>query len=219
MEDRTQPLIAANGKEDITTVSARTPRADERRQVIAQAATALIAERGFEGLRTRDVAARVGVNIATLHYYFATKEALIAGVADYLSEQFRTVHAPLHTGKGTPRERLRQEFADARYYRTDCPEMWIAIHELTQHAERDAATAGILRRLEHYWYVGIDSILTDGVAAGEFRSDLDLEATTNLFRAFIRGSYLTMRDLYEFDRACMQFERFLLPPAAEESAS
>ena len=39
-----------------------------------------LAEAGFEGLRTRDVAADAGVNIATLHYYFPSKEALIRGV-------------------------------------------------------------------------------------------------------------------------------------------
>jgi hypothetical protein len=40
---------------------------EKRRQELVQAAFNLIAEHGFEGLRTRDVAAEVGVNIATLH--------------------------------------------------------------------------------------------------------------------------------------------------------
>jgi AcrR family transcriptional regulator len=47
------------------------------------AAFSQIAEHGFEGLRTRDVAAEVGVNIATLHYYFPTKESLIRGVLEH----------------------------------------------------------------------------------------------------------------------------------------
>ena len=55
------------------------PRFDRRRALVAAAYTR-IANEGFEGLRTRDVAADVGVNIATLHYYFPTKEALIRGV-------------------------------------------------------------------------------------------------------------------------------------------
>jgi len=40
---------------------------ERRRQELVHAAFNLIAEHGFEGLRTRDVAAEVGVNIATLH--------------------------------------------------------------------------------------------------------------------------------------------------------
>ncbi|TMC63676.1 MAG: helix-turn-helix transcriptional regulator [Chloroflexota bacterium] len=50
---------------------------EDREQALVEAAFNQIAERGFEGLRTREVAAGVGLNIATLHYYFPTKEALI----------------------------------------------------------------------------------------------------------------------------------------------
>src|SRR6266480_4421461 len=54
-------------------------RKEGREQALVQAAFNQIAERGFEGLRTREVAAGVGLNIATLHYYFPTKEAPISG--------------------------------------------------------------------------------------------------------------------------------------------
>ncbi|MDB5535826.1 MAG: TetR/AcrR family transcriptional regulator, partial [Devosia sp.] len=42
---------------------------DDRKVAIALAARALIVEKGMEGLRTRDIADRVGINIATLHYH------------------------------------------------------------------------------------------------------------------------------------------------------
>ncbi len=191
-------------------VLAHTARGDARRHDLVRAATALIAERGFEGLRTRDIAARAGVNIATLHYYFVTKEALVSGVADYISEQFRTVHAPqIYTGAGTPLERLRQEFADTRYYRTECPAIWMAVQELTQHAERDPAIASIIQRLEHHWYASIDRILIDGVEEGVFRPDLDISAATHILLAFARGSRATVHDLHTFDRACAELERWL----------
>src|SRR2546430_7157743 len=62
--------------ENNNSARARTTHADERRRSLVLAAYDLIAEKGFEDLRTRDVAARAGVNIATLHYYFASKEDL-----------------------------------------------------------------------------------------------------------------------------------------------
>ena len=73
----------------------------ERQEALVQAAYDLLAERGFEGLRTRDVAAKVGVNIATLHYYYPTKEKLIRGVVAYAMERFRTTLQPA----GSPGER------------------------------------------------------------------------------------------------------------------
>src|ERR1700757_1598382 len=86
-----------------------------RRDSLGRAAFACLAADGFEGLRTRSVADRAGVNIATLHYYFPTKEALIGGVADFLASRFVTLHAPRKPSTGSPAlDRLQQEFADAR---------------------------------------------------------------------------------------------------------
>src|SRR5215831_17477564 len=56
---------------------------DDRRHALILAAYQSIAKKGFEGLRTREVAATVGIHSATLHHYFPTKEALIQGVIDY----------------------------------------------------------------------------------------------------------------------------------------
>src|SRR5437773_9775968 len=66
------------------------PRAHEsgRRGELIMAAYRRLATDGFEGLRTRDIAADVGVNIATLHYYFPTKEALIRSVIGYAMQRF-----------------------------------------------------------------------------------------------------------------------------------
>jgi AcrR family transcriptional regulator len=71
---------------------------DGRRRELVIAAYELIAESGLEELRTRDIAAKVGINISTLHYYFETKEDLIAAVVDHMTELFRTLRAPLPVG-------------------------------------------------------------------------------------------------------------------------
>ncbi len=68
---------------------------DDRRAAIAIAARALIVEKGVEGLRTRDIAQRVGINVATLHYHVPSKEALIALVAEVAAPGLRpTGHRP-----------------------------------------------------------------------------------------------------------------------------
>src|ERR1700726_1447566 len=84
-----------------------------RRADLLQAAFDVVAEAGFEGLRTRAVAARAGVNIATLHYYFPSKQDLIEGVAQLLSANFVTLHGSAPRPSGFPfLDRLRQEFSD-----------------------------------------------------------------------------------------------------------
>src|SRR5262245_14153381 len=88
--------------DDLPTRVVREPAA-ERREALVAAAYQRIAREGFEGLRTRDVAADVGVNIATLHYYFPSKEALIRGVIGQAMLLFRATLP----AEGAPEERLR----------------------------------------------------------------------------------------------------------------
>ena len=89
---------------------------EERRQSLVEAAYHLIAEGGFEQLRTRDIAARAGVNIATLHSYFARKEDLIQGVVEYLLRQFMTAYLPGSSFEmRTPLEQIRGELAEMQY--------------------------------------------------------------------------------------------------------
>ncbi len=54
----------------------------ETRRGILRAAEASFATAGFVGATTRQVAARAGVNVATLHYHFGNKEKLYRAVLD-----------------------------------------------------------------------------------------------------------------------------------------
>jgi len=47
---------------------------------ILAAAEEVFAARGYQGASTREIAARSGVNISSLHYHWASKETLYAGV-------------------------------------------------------------------------------------------------------------------------------------------
>ncbi|HLY29423.1 MAG TPA: TetR/AcrR family transcriptional regulator, partial [Ktedonobacterales bacterium] len=94
-----------------------TPRGGAQRRALTVAAYHLIAEKGFEHFRTRDVAQRVGVNIATLHYYFPSKEDLIRSVVDYLADQFATRNEPYANTQSEPLAEVRRELTDTLYQR------------------------------------------------------------------------------------------------------
>src|SRR5580658_3175560 len=95
-----------------------------RRTALLQAAFDVVAEVGFEGLRTRGVADRVGVNIATLHYYFPSKQDLIEGLSILIGARFVTLHGPPPKPSGFPAlDNLRQEFSDGRFYLEHHPDL------------------------------------------------------------------------------------------------
>ena len=74
----------------------------ETRRGILRAAEESFATAGFVGATTRQVAARAGVNVATLHYHFGNKEKLYRAVLDSASGAEFTVPG---VGKA-PAERL-----------------------------------------------------------------------------------------------------------------
>ena len=72
-----------------------------REQILEAARTALV-EVGFEHITTRCIAEVAGVNIATLHYYFGTKEALLAEAVQYtLSRSTERIRAAIDTAPTT----------------------------------------------------------------------------------------------------------------------
>jgi AcrR family transcriptional regulator len=147
-----------------------------------------IAAKGFEGLRVREVAAQAGINNATLHYHFPTKEALIQGVVGHLLEEFRSGRAPRHEGREpTPIDELHYEFEDTRYRLRDTPEMYVALMELYVRSRRDPAIARVLESLERRWTKHLAGILERGVRTGVFRPDLDLDEAAALIMVQIKG--------------------------------
>src|SRR3979490_1390254 len=113
---------------------------EDRQQAPARAAFNQIAEGGFEGLRTREVAAGVGLNIATLHYYYPTKEALIRGVVAHAMDRFRSTLAP----HGSPPAHLRNHLRAVRKLLRDEPEVGAVMGELALRSARDPAMARIM---------------------------------------------------------------------------
>lgn len=149
---------------------------DDRRIAIAQAARAIIIEKGLEGLRTRDIAERVGINIATLHYHVPTKEALVTLVAASLREDFKA-SAQRHPRADLPGlQQLRIEFVEFAEIVADSPELIAVLSELIDRARRDPSIAEIILPMQSFWTGQYAEIFRTGVSDGSFRPDLDPEA-------------------------------------------
>src|SRR3981081_4572815 len=174
---------------------------EQRREELIQAAFNQIAEHGFEGLRTRDVASEVGVNIATLHYYFPTKEALIGGVLDHAMERFRSTLAP----HGSPSDQLRNHLRAVRKLMTDEPELADVMGELALRSTRDKSIAAMLDKMVDYWQTTIRGLLRRAVRDGGAPPELDSDAVAALIIAALTAMTLPhLRGKNRSGRACKQ---------------
>jgi TetR/AcrR family transcriptional regulator, regulator of cefoperazone and chloramphenicol sensitivity len=162
--------------------------AGKRKTALLQATFDAIAELGFEGLRTRVVAERAGVNVATLHYYFPTKQALIEGLAQFLGAKFVLLHGQAPEPSGYPAlDRLRQEFSDGEFYFEHEPKMLLVMEELGLRGKRDAEVRKVVEMMHGYWRRGLEQMVEAGIAEGTFRQDLSKEELLTMLMCMLSG--------------------------------
>ena len=162
-----------------TTVAPR----EDRRTALVLAAYRQIAERGFEGLRTREVAAEVGVNIATLHYYFPTKEKLIEGVVAHAMDRFRT---SLETAAGSG-NLVQAYLKGVRKLLAEEPELGSVMGELALRSPRDPALARIMQDMNEAWHRTVRGLLRNAARRGQISRQLDSDRVAAIIVAVLAG--------------------------------
>lgn len=172
-----------------------------RRAELVEAAYHRLASAGFEGLRTRDIAAEVGVNVATLHYYFPTKEALIRAAVIHATSRF----AATIGGEGTREEMLRAHFAGLRRLLREEPELPAVMGEVALRSGRDPAMADVMRTADNAWHGWLVRML------GPDRADSAGKAA--LIMATLRGLLMlpgVSQSPERLDQAFSELERAVL---------
>ena len=186
----------------------------KRRLTLLQAAFDVVAQAGFEGLRTRAVADRAGVNIATLHYYFPSKQKLVEGLSRFMSAKFVMLHGPTPKPSGLPAlDHLRQEFADAHLYLKEHSDLLLIQTEFFMRGQRDPEVRKVVEEIRSHWLESVEEILRDGMADHTFRSDLALKDALAFLMATLSGTAWARPE--QMDAIQRQAESWLLSPEAK----
>ena len=179
--------------------------ATDRREALVGAAFHQLAERGFEGLRTREVAREAGVNIATLHYYFPTKEKLIEGVVERAMQMFRGTLEP----HGSPSDQLGNHLRAVRRLARDEPQLGIVMGELALRSARDPAIARLMSEMNAGWHRTVRGMLRRAARGGSLRPEMDTDEAAAVIVATLTGTMLpTAAGGNRVDQALLQLERW-----------
>lgn len=194
-------------------IAVRRESTGDRRAEIARAARELIVEKGVEGLRTRDIAERVGINVATLHYHVPSKEALIELVADSLHQQFRQQSIDRPRAHLSAEERMDLEFVDFREIALEKPETMLVFSELMERARRDDRIAAAILPMKRKWRQMLIDMLTEGVRDGAYRPDMDADAcATILMSSMIGFCRSRLKDPGAYERLVAELQRAIRNP-------
>ncbi len=184
------------------------PIRSDRRSELISTAFQLIAEKGFEGLRVRDVAQQVGINGATLHYYFPTKEDLIQAVVEYTIVQLQDTMKGLDSS-GSPAEKIHTHLARLLQLMHEKPAIFVVLTEISLRAQRQPVMNYLLQQNE-VWQGILAGILREGIEQKVWPRDLDPDDTALAIVTMLEGSSLwAVSDRSRGERALNQLERWL----------
>jgi AcrR family transcriptional regulator len=166
------PLLSDIARRRMERRNAQGRRSDARWQEILAGAARVFARLGYHQATLEDVAAEVGLNRATLYYYVGTKEdllvSLLRGPLETLRVQLEDISARPLSARDKLVTTLRQYVATMAEH----PELFIFLGENVHNVMSGPEADAIRGNADRYGRV-LAEVISTGVAAGEFRSDIE----------------------------------------------
>ena len=156
------------------------PRRDSRRAEILDAFTRAVAERGYDGTNFGDLAGELGISKGTIVHHFGTKDRMLRELHEnYMRRRLAEVRV-VWARLARPSERLAAfVHMGVRYQVVDRVPTVAFQREVLRFAAAPGMETSLALRDEYRELV--ESVLADGVTAGEFRPGDDRLRTLQLF--------------------------------------
>jgi AcrR family transcriptional regulator len=172
-----------------TEPSHRGRRAGRGKLHVLHGARRVIAQRGADATRFRDVADETGSAVSTLQYSFGSREDLIIAALEVAAEaDLDRVRLAAEAASG-PVEQLRALVRESVVADSDekAREAWLVWVEYWRASARDRELRSGSAAIYARWRTLVSGILTDGRVAGDFRSDLDTDQAAIQVLALLDG--------------------------------
>ena len=160
--------------------AASTPEPSRREELLTIAA-GLFGERGFKNTTVRDIADAAGIQSGSLYHHFDSKESIVDELLDSFQQELWREYDAIDASDRTPRGKL-EAVVRASFDAIDRHHSEVAIFQ-TDAAylatfDRFAYLVERNTRFRDLW----TRLLTEGVASGELRSDLNVELVYRFLR-------------------------------------
>jgi len=163
----------------------RQVKGEARERLVVEAAAAEIAERGLANVRMSDIAARAGMSVGHLTYYFPTKTGLLTQAIQLSEESLHAEVAAVVSGVRDPWRRLDRLVELAASTGRGDPG-WVLWFEVWANAGRDDELAKVQAGLDARWRATLTDVIRYGCDQGAFVTD-DAEAVSTLLSSLIDG--------------------------------
>ncbi|MEV0494122.1 TetR/AcrR family transcriptional regulator [Streptomyces atratus] len=159
---------------------------DTQRERILQAAAEVLAERGFDAGRLRDVATTAGLSIGSLQHYFETRDALFreafAWSIDNLIERWRTLAVEADSAW-----RRFELLVQALTSDPDLARRCATWTEFCASAARREELQDGVRRVQAEWQTLVSEIVHEGLRSNEFAPVLPVDLAIGSLVVMVDG--------------------------------
>jgi AcrR family transcriptional regulator len=163
-----------------------TSRTDAQREHVLASVERLVAVRGFERVRLRDVAKEAGVSIGSLQHHFETRDGLLRETFLWSATRRVEQWAEEADVSGDPWQRLSSllvsvfDVEDFQQRST----IWI---EFSAAAARDDEVRKVMANLYERWRIPLREVIRAGVDAGGFAPVAAVDDVVDILAAQIDG--------------------------------
>jgi TetR/AcrR family transcriptional repressor of nem operon len=159
------------------------------RDLVLDETEKLIRTRGYAAFSYADLSERVGIQKASIHYHFPTKEVLGSALIDAYLVKFESDLQGVLDEVAPAGERLRRY---AQFFVTSTSNGLLPFCGALA-AEMSILPKSMQDRVRHFFALHLkwlNVVLSAGIAAKELRQDLDVETTARLILSTLEGGSL-----------------------------
>ncbi|MFJ6728712.1 TetR family transcriptional regulator C-terminal domain-containing protein [Streptomyces sp. NPDC091281] len=175
-------LPPENGRDRAQPVTAQ-----ERRDQILQAATALIARRGYHNVRVSDIARYCGTSTATVHYHFPSKEATLHAALEYYAQRFRARLDEEFGRASSARDKLRRLIEVQLPLTADDIDEWSVWIQFWNQAMLEPGLRPAQQQIYSGWYRVVVELLHECRSEHSLAPEADIEVLADQFTAMVDG--------------------------------
>ena len=161
----------------------------DAKEKLIEAGKRLFAEKGLAGVSIRQLAKEAGINSALISYYFGGKEGLYAAI---LEQQFSPINDLLDRVREirtSPTEKIMGYAHNVVIIHKKMP--FLTKFLMGELLNPSKFFEPVIYKYIERIYLFITETLREGVAAGEFRKDLDVKTATLALAGMMNFYYIT----------------------------
>ena len=154
-----------------------------RRRLILEAAERLLAARGFDGIRLRDISTEAGISIGMIQHYFPSRDAVVREMLVTACERRATEWQLPAQRQEDPAAKIRALLAGAVTDPEHCT-VWL---ESCAAASRHGEVQPVVLHTNTLWRKALAAAIAEGTDAGRFTPALPVEQIVDTLVALIDG--------------------------------